>query len=57
MCVCVCVHVCDLCVTKNEPSGACVALTLDIAYARCLTAPCSLALALTFMYFPVLQFY
>ena len=36
---------------------ACVALTLDIAYARCLTAPCSLALAPTFMYFPVLQFY
>ena len=28
----------------SEPSGACVALTLDIAYARCLTAPCSLAL-------------
>ena len=60
MCVCVCMCVICVLYTKNEPSSACVALTLDIAYARCLTAPCSLALcalAQIFMYFPVLQFY
>ena len=41
VCVCVCVPQRQY---KNEPSGACVALTLDIACARCVTAPSLLAL-------------